>query len=106
VVNLVMNAIAAVADEPPEQRLVRVETRPADGGVEIVVSDRGLGVAPEDAARMFEPGFTTRKDGMGFGLSIVKTIVDLHQGRVRHEPNTPRGTVFRVWMPAGNAGVT
>jgi signal transduction histidine kinase len=44
--------------------------------------------------------FTTKKDGMGFGLSIVKTIVEMHEGTVTFEPNLPRGALFRVWLPA------
>jgi signal transduction histidine kinase len=98
VVNLAMNAVEAVADAPPDARTVAVETRALDGGAEIVVSDQGPGLA-QNAARVFESSFTTKAEGMGFGLSIVKTIVDVHHGTVRHEPNAPRGAIFRVWLP-------
>jgi signal transduction histidine kinase len=99
VINLVMNAMEALETSPPNLREVRVETRAADGGVEIVVSDRGPGLTPEEAAKAFETSFTTKRDGMGFGLAIVAGIVKEHRGRVRYEPNSPHGAVFRVWLP-------
>jgi len=49
--------------------------------------------------RLFQTAFTTKRDGMGFGLSIVSTIVEIHRGRVSYEPNVPRGAVFRVFLP-------
>jgi len=100
VINLVMNAMDAVAGEPGPAREVRVETRGSAGGVDIAVSDQGPGVAAENEAKLFQSTFTTKKDGMGFGLSIIKTIVEMHRGRVTHERNTPRGAIFRVWLPA------
>jgi signal transduction histidine kinase len=99
VINLVMNAMEAVENAPPARREARVETRAVDGGVEIVVSDRGPGLTPEEAAKAFETMFTTKRDGMGFGLSIVASIVKEHRGRVGLEPNAPHGAVFRVWLP-------
>lgn len=100
VLNLVMNAMEAVAAEPESMRAIRIETRAAAGGVKLVVSDSGPGLSPADAQRVFSSHFTTKKDGMGFGLSLVKTIVELHQGRIRYEANGPRGAVFLVWLPA------
>jgi signal transduction histidine kinase len=99
VINLVMNAMEALETAPPSRREVRVETRRAEGGVEIVVSDRGPGLTPEEAAKAFETMFTTKRDGMGFGLSIVASIVKEHRGRVTLEANDPHGAVFRVWLP-------
>jgi len=90
----------AVASERQAEREVRIQTRARAGGAEIVVSDRGPGIAPERASQVFESMFTTKKEGMGFGLSIVKTIIEMHGGRVSHEPNVPRGAVFRLWLPA------
>jgi len=100
VINLVMNAMQALAEVAPAMREVRVETLTRPGGVEILVADHGPGLAPGDAARIFDAPFTTKKDGMGFGLSIVRSIVDMHRGRVTYEPNVPRGAIFRVWLPA------
>jgi len=100
VINLVINAMDAVAAEPLATREVRIETRALEAGVEITVSDRGPGVGPEDKPKLFQSTFTTKKDGMGFGLSIIKSIVEMHRGRVEHEHNVPRGAVFRVWLPS------
>jgi signal transduction histidine kinase/ABC-type uncharacterized transport system substrate-binding protein len=100
IVNLVMNAMDALAGEPDTMRFVRVETRTAGNGVEILVADNGPGLSARHASQVFEMSFTTKTEGMGFGLPIVKTIVELHGGRVRYEPNVPRGALFRVWLPA------
>lgn len=99
VINLVMNAMEAVESAPPNRREVRVETRAAASGVELVVSDRGPGLTPDEAAKAFDTMFTTKRDGMGFGLSIVASIVKEHRGRVSVEPNAPHGAIFRVWLP-------
>jgi signal transduction histidine kinase len=100
VVNLVMNAMDAVAHESAAGREVRIVTQPREGGVEISVADTGPGVAPENRERLFQSTFTTKTDGMGFGLSIVRTIIEMHRGYVSYEPNVPRGAVFRVWLPS------
>ncbi|HEX4762968.1 MAG TPA: ATP-binding protein [Usitatibacter sp.] len=99
VINLVMNAMDAVAEVPEAVREVRIETRARSEGAEIAVSDLGPGLAQEDAERLFHTAFTTKRDGMGFGLSIVHTILDIHRGRVVYEPNVPRGAIFRVILP-------
>jgi len=100
VINLVMNAMEALDTWPANVRDVRVETLAHNGGVEIVVADHGPGIPPEAAERLFETHFTSKKDGMGFGLSIVRTIIAEHRGRVSFEPNVPHGAIFRVWLPA------
>jgi signal transduction histidine kinase len=100
VINLVMNAMDAVAHLPEDQREIRIETRPSARGAEVAVADRGVGVSAEDAARLFRSDFTTKKEGMGFGLSIVRGIVEMHRGRVWYEPNVPRGAIFHVWLPS------
>jgi signal transduction histidine kinase len=100
VVNLVVNAIEAVASLANFRRVVRVLTLARRDGVEICVCDEGPGLSTQDAQRLFESAFTTKRDSMGFGLSIVRSIVEMHQGKVSFEPNVPRGAVFRVWLPA------
>ena len=99
VINLVMNAMEALETSPPNRREVRIETRAVEGGVEVAVSDRGPGLTPEEATKAFETTFTTKRDGMGFGLAIVASIVKEHRGRVDYESNNPHGAVFRVWLP-------
>jgi len=98
VINLVLNAMEAVSASHQGSE-VRIETRDAGNGAEIVVTDRGSGISSENAARLFQSSFTTKQDGMGFGLSIVKTIVEMHGGRISYEPNLPIGAIFRVWLP-------
>ena len=100
IVNLVGNAIEAVGSLASFRRVVRVLTSARRDGVEISVSDEGPGLSAQDAERLFESTFTTKGNGMGFGLSIVRSIVEMHQGKVWFEPNVPRGAVFRVWLPA------
>ena len=100
VMNLVVNAVEAVASMPGYRRDVRIETRASANGVEIAVADEGPGLDPQDAGRLFDSTFTTKRDSMGFGLSIVRSIIEMHHGRVWFEPNVPRGAVFRMWLPA------
>jgi signal transduction histidine kinase len=99
VINLTLNAMDAVASDAKRPE-VRIETRASGDGAEVVVIDQGPGLRPDDAARLFHTPFTTKKEGMGFGLSIVKTIIEMHGGRVSYEPNIPCGAIFRAWMPA------
>jgi two-component system sensor kinase FixL len=99
--NLVVNAMDAMADTHVTLRRVTVRTalRP-DGDVEVVVSDRGHGIAPERLQNLFASFFTTKERGMGLGLSISKTIVETHGGRIWAETNHGGGATFRFTVPA------
>ena len=102
VINLVRNAIDAMAASP--RRELSIRTRPAaDGSVEVAVIDSGPGLAPEVESRLFESFVTTKADGMGVGLSICRTIVEVHGGRLWHEANPAGGAVFAFTLPAANA---
>jgi two-component system nitrogen regulation sensor histidine kinase NtrY len=68
--------------------------------VRLELSDTGIGISPEDKIRLFEPYFSTKKTGMGLGLSIVSTIVEDHNGFIRVQDNQPRGTKFIIELPA------
>jgi two-component system nitrogen regulation sensor histidine kinase NtrY len=98
-INLVDNAIEATT--APGRVSVRV-ARAADQ-LEIVVADTGHGVPPEDREKLFLPFFSRKGRGSGLGLAIVHRIVSDHDGDVRVEDNRPRGTVFRVRLPARGA---
>jgi len=100
IINLVVNAMEAVDSAPPAEREVRIQTRSVGNGAEIVVADRGPGLSQDDEARLFQEPFTSKKDGMGLGLSIVRTIVEMFRGTVSYESNIPHGAIFRVRIPA------
>jgi len=93
--NLLINAAQAT----PPGGAVTVKTRPVDGSVEISVIDRGAGIAPQDLESIFNPFFTTKKEGLGLGLAIVSRIVDLHGGKMAVESEPGKGSVFRVYLP-------
>lgn len=97
IVNLVRNAFDAMRDQ--DTRKLDVATR-LDGDMAVVsVSDTGPGLAPEAAERLFQPFFTTKATGMGVGLSISRTIVEAHGGRIWTEPNPGGGAVFHFSVP-------
>ena len=97
--NLMRNAIDAM--ETCARRELTVSAAPADGDmVEVRVSDTGAGIDPEVAEQLFQPFVTTKARGMGVGLSISRTIVEAHGGRIWIEPNPGGGTTFRFTIPA------
>jgi two-component system sensor kinase FixL len=102
--NLIRNAIEAMtqegaAAEAPRRELVVAAVPTGAGEVEVSVADTGPGLPLEVADRLFEPFVTTKPDGMGVGLSICRTIVEAHGGRLWAEPNPGGGTVFRFRLP-------
>ncbi|MBN9687363.1 MULTISPECIES: sensor histidine kinase [unclassified Corallococcus] len=99
VLNLLMNALDAVSLCPPEERQVWVRTQRGEGRVELVVEDTGVGLGPEAQKRLFEPFFTTKPAGLGMGLSISRSILEVHKGRLQAEPRLGRGTLFRCSLP-------
>jgi two-component system sensor kinase FixL len=97
--NLIRNAIEVMEDVA--RRELRIETHARDGGlVEVSVADTGRGLAPEVAERLFQPFVTTKKHGMGVGLSICRTIVEGHGGRIWAESAPGEGTAFRFTLQA------
>ena len=99
--NLILNAGDAMAANSPPDRRLTLGTAHGDGTVRVSVSDTGCGLPP-DAERIFEPFYTTKKDGLGLGLPICRSIVGAHHGRLWAEPNvaTRRGATFHVELPA------
>jgi PAS domain S-box-containing protein len=99
-VNLLRNALEAMADNPAAHRQLAVRTeRHATGDVEVVVSDNGPGLPHDQLKRLFEPFFTTKSEGMGMGLSISHSIIEAHGGRLEAHVNPDRGLTFRFTLP-------
>jgi PAS domain S-box-containing protein len=100
ILNLILNAMDAMKDNPKFERQLFVSTRREDGVVEVAFKDVGHGIAPENLSRVFDSFFTTKRDGMGIGLSVARFIVKLHSGRLWAENNKGgRGATFRFTVP-------
>jgi len=101
--NLITNAIDAMAiKDEPRVLCVKSDVHEADG-VLVSVADTGTGINSQDIDKIFNPLFTTKSDGMGMGLSICRSIVEAHQGRLWVTPNAPRGSVFQFTLRASNS---
>jgi PAS domain S-box-containing protein len=101
--NLVMNAVEAMASVTDHERVLAITSQRADDGSPIVtVEDSGLGLDPANTERIFDAFFTTKSGGMGMGLSISTSIVEAHGGRLWASPNLPHGTAFHVKLPAAS----
>lgn len=103
-VNLILNAYQAMAGGPGGQRILRVAVMPETSqgkiGGAVTVEDSGPGVPVELREQIFNPFFTSKKEGVGLGLSIVAKIVDSHRGWIKLESDPGRGARFHVFLPA------
>jgi signal transduction histidine kinase len=100
IINLVMNgteAMQSIADRPRE--LIIQSRLDETQQVLVSVTDCGVGIRAEDADRLFDPFFTTKASGMGMGLSICRTIVEAHEGRLWATTNVPHGATFQLTLP-------
>lgn len=97
VLNLIRNAIDAMDESPTRRIAIATRTAPNDM-VEIEVADTGPGISPEVASQLFQPFVTTKRTGMGVGLSISRTIVEAHGGRLWAESNNDGGATFRFTL--------
>jgi len=100
VLNLIFNAIEAMTDLDDDVRelMVRTDFNPAEG-LAVTITDSGPGIAPEDRERIFESFHTTKGGGLGIGLSICRSIIEAHAGRLWADANHPRGAVLRFTLP-------
>lgn len=104
VVNLLDNALEALNAVSPERRRMAVATfRDRDGRSGVAVADQGPGIAPEMAAKLYEPFVSGKSQGLGLGLSICRSVVEAHGGRLWHEPNAGGGAVFRFTIGRDDA---
>ncbi len=99
VLNLALNGMDAMHDIEVENRVLTLASRQLEDGVEFSVTDRGTGIDSAVANRLFEPFYTTKPHGMGLGLSIVRSIVEAHRGRVHVASGNGMSTSFVVWLP-------
>ena len=98
--NLIMNAIEALSEVSEGSRELLISTSEVDsGGVFVAVSDSGPGLAPASVARLFEAFYTTKASGLGIGLSICRSIVEAHGGRLWATANDPQGAMFCMMLP-------
>ena len=102
-INLMRNAVEAMRASP--RRELHVDVKPApEGFIAVTISDTGSGISDETLARLFEPFMTTKKDGMGVGLSICKTIVESHGGAIWARNNPEGGATFAFTVPNASEG--
>src|SRR5712664_2150625 len=100
-INFVMNAIEAMASVADRPRQLVIGSRPHEGGhVSVDVQDTGVGIDPNSVSQLFSAFFTTKAGGMGMGLSISRSIIEAHGGRLWATPNEPHGAIFHMSLPS------
>jgi two-component system sensor histidine kinase DctS len=103
--NLIKNGIDAMLETPAPERRLSLITHVAGDNVEIRIIDRGHGIPAEVEAELFSPFFTTKTNGMGMGLNICRSIVELHEGHLWFTRNAAGGSVFHFTLPHAAAMV-
>jgi PAS domain S-box-containing protein len=104
-VNLIMNAIDAMSTIVNRPRILRVNSEPHEiNRLMITVEDSGTGIDPKNVDRIFDTFFTTKSQGMGMGLSICRSIIERHGGRISASYGEPHGSMFHILLPAGDLG--
>jgi C4-dicarboxylate-specific signal transduction histidine kinase len=97
--NLIVNACDAVADLSDDRRVVTIRTSAETGGVQLCVTDRGPGVSPEAADKLFEPFWSTKPRGMGMGLAVCRSIAEAHRGSLTASNLPEGGADFCLRLP-------
>jgi signal transduction histidine kinase len=98
--NLIVNAVEAMSSVTDRERVLHISSASTPSGVRIAVADSGTGIAQESIDRIFHTFFTTKSHGMGMGLSICRSIVEAHGGRLSASPSHPYGSIFEITLPA------
>ncbi|WP_425374426.1 AAA family ATPase [Mesorhizobium kowhaii] len=107
VLNLILNAIEAMSTVEEGRRELSISTeQTGTGGVLVSVRDTGPGIDPEHGERVFQAFYTTKASGVGMGLSISRSIIDAHRGRLWADANEPRGAVFQFSLPGEGKELT
>jgi PAS domain S-box-containing protein len=103
ILNLLLNAADAMDGVEDRPRQITVTTERDDGGVRLAVQDAGVGFGAADAEQLFQPFYTTKSAGMGMGLSVSRSIVERHRGRLRASPHVGPGATFAFTIPTDAA---
>ena len=98
--NLIVNAIQAMSDVAADRRDLLISSEATKDGVHVGVRDTGPGLSPESLPRLFEPFYTTKPEGMGMGLSICRSIIEAHGGRMWATGCEPQGALFQFTLPS------
>jgi signal transduction histidine kinase len=106
VINLVLNAMDAMADMPEDRRAVVVSIERLAGNIAMTVRDQGNGIVSEHLPQLFDSFFSTKRTGMGLGLSIARSVCEAHGGRIWAENAPGQGAVFHVECPAATGAGT
>ena len=102
ILNLIMNAIESMSEVAEGSRELVIGANKAEpGGILVTVRDSGSGLPHANPERIFEAFYTTKSSGLGMGLSICRSIVEAHGGRLWATPNEPHGAVFYMMLPIG-----
>jgi C4-dicarboxylate-specific signal transduction histidine kinase len=103
IMNLAMNAADSMSSVTDRPRVLRVRSKVNDeGSIQVTIEDSGTGIEEAIRHRIFDPLFTTKSAGMGMGLSICRSIIEAHGGRLSASPSTPHGTEFKFTIPGSN----
>ena len=94
--NIITNACDAMVENPPKDRILRISTNVQSGRVRASMEDQGRGLPGGDVSQIFQPFFTTKTHGLGIGLSICRSIIEAHHGRIWAEANEGRGTTLHL----------
>jgi len=97
--NLMINAMEAMAERPIGERMLQVKAARTDGKALVSVGDSGIGIAPDMLARVFDGFFTTKPQGLGVGLEVCRSILESHSGSIWAEANPDRGVTFHFTLP-------
>jgi len=98
--NLIVNAVEAMSSVTDRERVLHIKSAIIPSGVRIAVADSGAGIDRESIDRIFDMFFTTKSHGMGMGLSICRSIIEAHGGKLSASPSHPYGSIFEVDLPA------
>jgi signal transduction histidine kinase len=103
IINLVMNGVEAMQQVAEQERQLTVRTRAGENEVHLLVEDSGVGIPVDSAVRVFDAFYTTKPRGLGLGLSVCRSIIEAHDGKLSAAPNQGRGATFQFMLPLHRA---